>query len=93
LIEMNWGPADGIRFVFDTDDTLDQLKFAQTVKAAVEAGTRFSQRWVREQLGAPEPKDGEETIGGTPAADPNAPGGAGAPKRGANGPGEAKPNA
>jgi phage gp29-like protein len=75
LIEMNWGPADGIHFAFNTDDTLDQLKFAQTMAAVGGAGVRISQAWIREQIGAPEPKDGEETIGGAQAdaSKPNQP--------------------
>jgi phage gp29-like protein len=63
---------------FQTDDAVDQLSFAQAVKNLADAKVRIPQKWIRDQLGAPEPKEGEEAIGETedpqPEGDPNAAG-------------------
>lgn len=48
---------------FQTDESVDQLAFAQAVKNLAEAKVRVPSKWVRDELGAPEPKDGEEVIG------------------------------
>jgi phage gp29-like protein len=61
---------------FQTDESVDQLAFAQAVKNLADAKVRISQKWIRDELGAPEPKDGEEVIGeaeAEPEPDPNAP--------------------
>lgn len=48
---------------FQTDESVDQLAFAQAVKNLADAKVRVPQKWIRDELGAPEPKDGEEVIG------------------------------
>jgi phage gp29-like protein len=48
---------------FQTDESVDQLAFAQAVKNLADAGVRIPSKWVRDEIGAPEPKDGEEVIG------------------------------
>lgn len=48
---------------FQTDDAIDQLAFAQAVNNLATAKVRIPQKWIRDQLGAPEPKEGEEVIG------------------------------
>jgi phage gp29-like protein len=63
---------------FQTDESVDQLAFAQAVKNLADAKVRIPQKWIRDELGAPEPKEGEECIGEAEAepdedpADPNA---------------------
>lgn len=59
---------------FQTDESVDQLAFAQAVKNLADAKVRVPQKWIRDELGAPEPKEGEEVIGETEATpDPNEP--------------------
>lgn len=63
---------------FETGDALDQLQFAHSVQALSGkngAGVRLPAKWVRGELGAPEPKDGEEVIGvaAEPEPDPSDP--------------------
>lgn len=48
---------------FQTDESIDQLAFAQAVKALAESKVRLPSKWVRDEIGAPEPKEGEEVIG------------------------------
>jgi phage gp29-like protein len=48
---------------FQTDESVDQLAFAQAVKNLADAKVRIPQKWIRDELGAPEPKEGEECIG------------------------------
>ncbi len=48
---------------FQTDESVDQLAFAQAVKNLADAKVRVPQKWIRDELGAPEPKEGEEVIG------------------------------
>lgn len=59
---------------FQTDESTDQFKFAQAVNKLVSAGVRIPAKWVRDEIGMPEPKEGEEVIGGAkPEADPKKP--------------------
>jgi phage gp29-like protein len=51
---------------FQTDESVDQLAFAQAVKNLADSGVRIPSKWVRDEIGAPEPKDGEEVIGDKP---------------------------
>jgi phage gp29-like protein len=51
---------------FQTDESVDQLAFAQAVQALSGkngAGVRLPAKWVRDEIGSPEPKEGEEVIG------------------------------
>lgn len=47
--------------MFDTDGVGDRLSFAAAMKAMKEAGIKLPAKWAREEFGAPEPKDGDET--------------------------------
>lgn len=58
---------------FQTDESIDQLAFAQAVQALASSQVRLPSKWVRDEIGAPEPKEGEEIIGDAPVPDPNAP--------------------
>lgn len=49
---------------FATDDAADQLKFSQAVAALNATGIKIPAAWVRTTLGMPEPKDGDELVGG-----------------------------
>lgn len=67
-------PVPGARFA--TDDAVDVLQFSQSVKYLKEAGLRMSSQWARDQVGCPEPKDDEETIGGETDTEDDGTGGA-----------------
>jgi phage gp29-like protein len=47
---------------FQTDEATDQLKFAQAVEKLVGAGCRIPAKWVRDEVGMPEPLEGEELL-------------------------------
>jgi phage gp29-like protein len=51
-------------FIFHTEDAVDLEHFSTAVKNLTDAGLRIPSAWVRNQGGIPEPKEGEETIGG-----------------------------
>lgn len=57
---------------FQTDEATDQLQFASAIEKLANARVRIPANWIRDELGAPEPKDGEEVIGeeGDPQKDP-----------------------
>jgi phage gp29-like protein len=58
---------------FQTDEATDQLAFASAVEKLANAKVRIGAKWVRDEIGAPEPKDDEEVIGQSDAQpDPNA---------------------
>jgi phage gp29-like protein len=62
VVEANLGPNVRTPIAwFDTDGSGDRLEFAQAMKAMKEAGVRIPQQWAREEFGAPDPKDDEET--------------------------------
>lgn len=71
--QMNFGDIEPFEFWFLTEDSADIEKLARAVNAlSGKSGTglRIPAAWVRDQIGAPEPKDDEEVIGGTvPAPD------------------------
>ncbi len=72
VVELNCGPAARVPALwFKTDESEDRLSFAQAVKELTDAGVELSQKWVREEFGAPEPLAGEPTTGTTvPGAPP-----------------------
>lgn len=67
LIRANWGNVPCPRFVFVTELGSDITAVANAVAVLVEkAGLKgISEPWVRSLLGAPEPDEGEEVLGGT----------------------------
>lgn len=50
---------------FATEESVDQLSFAQAVEKLKTAGVRIPAKWVRDEVGMPEPKEGEEILGGS----------------------------
>lgn len=66
MIELNFDDVIVPRFEFVTEDSVDLKAFSEAVAGLATAGVVIPAAWVREQAGIPEPKDGEETIGGTP---------------------------
>lgn len=59
---------------FQTDEATDQLKFSQAVEKLVGAGVRIPAKWVRDEVGMPEPLEGEEVLvppQPTPKGDPD----------------------
>ena len=69
---VNWGERPRLRpgkFSFTTDESPDLEKFAKGIQALVAAGTHIPARYIRDQTGIPEPKEGEEVLapGVTPA--------------------------
>lgn len=64
LIRRNFGPdvaVPGFRFL--TEEAVDLLNFSQGVRNLTQSGLRVPAAWVRDRVGAPEPKDGEECLG------------------------------
>ena len=64
---MNFGDIQPFDFWFLTKDSADIEKLAKAVAALSgknSPGLRLSAAWVRDEIGAPEPKKDEETIGG-----------------------------
>lgn len=57
--------------VFVTDDPEDRVNFSEAIKNLVDAGVRIPVKWVREEIGMPEPTDDEdeEIVGGAPIND------------------------
>jgi len=47
---------------FQTDEAVDQLKFAQAVEKLAKCVPRISAKWVRDEVGMPEPKEGDEFL-------------------------------
>lgn len=67
--QMNFGDIQPFDFWFITKDSADIQKLASAVASLSGKngpGLRLSAAWVRDEIGAPEPKKGEETIGGPP---------------------------
>lgn len=64
LVKLNVG--DNIRVpacMFDTTNAANMLEFSQAIAALAKANVRITQKWVRDELGCPEPLDGDEVIG------------------------------
>jgi phage gp29-like protein len=53
---------------FQTDEATDQFKFAQAVDKLAK-WVRIPAKWVRDEVGMPEPKEGEEILGSTAPID------------------------
>ncbi len=84
IFEINWGagvrPA---RLKFLTDDAADMDAMASAIEklAGPKVGLKIPAKWVRDELGIPEPEEGEECVGGAapvaempkPGEEPNAP--------------------
>ena len=56
---------------FQTDEATDMVAFSTAVKNLAEAKVRISAKWVRDEIGAPEPEDDEEVIGGPAEPEPD----------------------
>lgn len=67
LVRMNFG-ADVMvpEFEFVTQDAVDLVPFATSMKLLSEAGTKIPQAWVRDVAGIPDPVEGDELLGGIP---------------------------
>ncbi|MGW8285764.1 MAG: phage portal protein family protein [Candidatus Deferrimicrobiaceae bacterium] len=82
-VAVNLGPAVPMPATwFQTEEATDRKEFASAIKQLADARLRMPSQWIRGELGMPEPKDDEETIGGgepVDESDPNAPGQAGKP--------------
>ncbi len=64
LVRMNFGPDAMVpTFQFMTEDAQDMSAFFLSVLNLQTAGVRVPQKWVRDELGIPEPEDGEELVG------------------------------
>lgn len=72
---MNYGKTvDVSRFIFQTEDPVDLLAFAQAIQALRDAGLeRVPAAWVRDQAGMPEAEEGEEVLGETADSNPTDP--------------------
>lgn len=57
-------------FYFNTQETADIASFSNGVEKLVKAGAKVPQAWVRDEVGIPEPKEGEEIL--DPSASLNA---------------------
>lgn len=55
---------------FATDESVDQLQFASAIEKLSGAGVRLASSWVRDEIGAPEPREDEEVIGVLPDPEP-----------------------
>jgi phage gp29-like protein len=76
FIEWNFGKGYEVpRFEFITQDPVDIGGFADAISKLVGSGLNISQEWVRDQIGAPEPIDGQDVMGADvdPAAEQEAP--------------------
>lgn len=56
---------------FATDESVDQLAFATAIEKLSTSGVRLASSWVRDEIGAPEPREDEEVIGVLPAPEPD----------------------
>ena len=64
LVRRNFGPDVAIpEFRFLTEEAADLGSFATGVSTLARAGLRIPASWVRDRVGIPEPKDGEECLG------------------------------
>jgi phage gp29-like protein len=48
---------------FQTDESLDQETFAGAIEKLTRAKVRIPAKWVRDEIGMPEPREGEEIVG------------------------------
>lgn len=69
LVAVNIGSGTRVPLMmFDTTNAANVLEFSKAVQALAAAKVRIPAQWVRDEIGAPEPKDDEEVIG---AAEPH----------------------
>lgn len=67
MVRLNFG--EGIRcprFCFVTEEATDLVAFATAIEKLAKARVRLPAQWVRDEIGAPEPEEGEEVIGVAP---------------------------
>lgn len=78
IVRLNFGTAARVpAFCLHREETKDLSGFATAVATLANVGTRFSQKWVRNEMAAPEPEGAEETIPAPlpqPPAQPGKPG-------------------
>lgn len=80
LIQLNFSGVAVPAFEFITQDPVDLKAFAEAVKALADSKLRIPVKWIRDNAGMPEPKEGEECLNEEPEeedpldpdADPNA---------------------
>ncbi len=68
---VEWMFGEGVaipQFCLKYEKEEDKEKQAKIYKTLTESGLQMPAGWVREQFGIPDPKEGEETIGGMPTA-------------------------
>jgi phage gp29-like protein len=65
--QINFGNAEGARWVFQTEDRQNTEAFAKAIKDLRDAGLEIPAGWVRDQIGMPPPKPGEEMLAGAEA--------------------------
>lgn len=58
------------RFRFDLKETEDVAAFATNLPPLVKLGFKINRQWAQEQVGIPEPEEGDEILGEPVAADP-----------------------
>ena len=74
LINLNFSGVLVPTFTFMTADPVDMKAFAEAVATLVsKAKLRTAAQWVRDQMGMPAPKNGEEVLGGPEEEDPTDP--------------------
>lgn len=72
MTELNFAGAVPGRFEFVTDDSVDLKAFSEAItNLSAKARLRIPAKWVWDTAGIPEPKEGEETIGGEPEPAPS----------------------
>lgn len=60
---MNWGAYEGAAMVSQTQDRADLREFSASVKDLAGVGHPIQSSWIRDQIGQPEPTEGEEMLG------------------------------
>jgi phage gp29-like protein len=66
MITLNFDGVRSPRLEFITRDAVDLASFGKAIFDMATAGVVIPQKWARDEVGIPEPKDGEPTFGGTP---------------------------
>lgn len=75
-IDLNHGPQKSYpRVLLGVREPEDIKALSDALGNLVPQGLRVAQGWVRDKLGAPDPEDGEEILGGAPPAAPTPPAG------------------
>lgn len=63
-VRLNFGKVRIPGFELRADETVDLQAFSTGVKNLADAGTAIPQAWVRQRAGIPDPKPGDELVGG-----------------------------